>query len=107
MCILALFGLGCKTVTSSSVTTFYNEEGEKISTRKSKASSKGLFVKSDTVNLQGETTWTNEVGEAYIAHETKKFSVDKVSYDPDEDAIKAGGTSVGGVIGEAAKTLAK
>lgn len=100
---LAICAIGCKSVYTYTTVKGYDANGNVVTQQKSKSKSIGFFVKSDSVNLQGEGSNTNYVttNGVFRFAESKKFSVDKYTADPDEAAIEAGGKSAGNVIGAA------
>lgn len=93
---------GCKSITTRSDTVFFDAQGNKIATHTERTGSRGFFVKSESVKVQGTIEYTN-TAPGFTVTEVKNFGADKIGSQGDAESIGAAGTAVGNVVKEAVK----
>lgn len=103
--VVGALATGCGTTRSTEKINSYDAAGNLMSERTSTISRRGLFVKSTALDISGSTEYevTDKSGKVLKSERSGKAA--SISSDPDEEAIAAGGTAAGKVIGEAAKAV--
>jgi len=107
---VALFSIGCAN-TSTTTTTDYFAGGELVAKEKERTKRNTLFMRTEASRIDATMDRTNNVvytnGIVFSTGHKKSFGTQQIKTESQADAIKAAGSAVGNVVGEAGKAFIK